>query len=348
MVESGSFFTSRVLRLRRGSTFDLPFFVPVYRPGSTVFGLDAWDGEPRIRGCMVNAFFLYKDRALRGAFGQGLTLKEHIGFDGLLVTDSGAFQGFKGPLLLSNKKIVSFQDMIRTDIAAPLDLVTPPGDNRSIATRKLEATQKRIREGLKVAEHCILAGVQQGGRFLDLRRKSVEELVAMDIEYLAIGSLVPFFNKNHDLQFVGKVLQEARSIVGPHIPMHVYGAGDPVEIPFMVRLGADIFDSSSYAHFAESGYYMTPYGSLNDPGPILAGEFTCPCSVCANDDIQTVFTDVEKLKTHNLWTICRVVDDLRTTRDRDALDTMLASILSIHRTWFPTSALAASWESLDV
>jgi len=38
----------------------------------------------------------------------------------------GAFQGFRGSVYLNNKEIVKFQDMIKTDVAAPLDLVTPP------------------------------------------------------------------------------------------------------------------------------------------------------------------------------------------------------------------------------
>ena len=76
-----------------------------------------------------------------------------------------------------------------------------------------------------------LAGVQQGGRFLDLRRQSVESLMEIGVEYLAIGSLVPFFNKRRNLKFVGDVLRDARRISGPEMPMHVYGAGDPVELP---------------------------------------------------------------------------------------------------------------------
>ena len=67
----------------------------------------------------------------------------------------------------------------------------------------------------------------------------------LDPKYVAIGSLVPFFNVNHDLSFVGAVLRDARQVMGPDIPMHVYGAGDPCELPFMVALGANVFDSSS-------------------------------------------------------------------------------------------------------
>jgi len=36
----------------------------------------------------------------------------------------------------------------------------------------------------------------------------------MGVRYFGLGSLVPFFNKNHDLKFVGKVIMDAREAVG--------------------------------------------------------------------------------------------------------------------------------------
>ncbi|MBF0527318.1 MAG: tRNA-guanine transglycosylase, partial [Deltaproteobacteria bacterium] len=244
----------RKLITRRGTEHSLPLFLPVYQPQSPIVPLSVWGELQSVEGCILNAFFLYKNRDIRKSFGNGLTLREYLNFDGLVMTDSGAFQALTGPLLLSNKAIVTFQEMIKTDIASPLDLISPPGENRTTAEQKLIVTLKRIREALALTPGCILAGVQQGGRFPDLRRRSLEGLMELGIEYLAIGSLVPFFNKNHDLKFVGPVLREARRIAGPQMPIHVYGAGDPVELPFLVALGADIFDSSSYAHSQPMGF----------------------------------------------------------------------------------------------
>jgi queuine/archaeosine tRNA-ribosyltransferase len=343
---------ARVLRTRRGLEVELPLFLPVFRPGTTVVGPGAWEGSPLIRGCMANAFFLYKDRTMRRRFAEGLTLAEHLAprgggaFDGLLCTDSGAFQGFRGKLFLANRKIVAFQDAIGADVAAPLDLVTPPGDKRSVAERKLAKTQKRIREGLGIAEHCLLAGIQQGGRFMDLRRRAVDELVEMGVEYLGLGSLVPFFNKNHDLAFVGAVIRDARAAAGPDLPMHVYGAGDPCELPFMAAMGADIFDSSSYAHFANAGWYMTRFGALSRPDRVAAGEYACACPACAETSPRDIFASRDALTLHNLWTICDTVDRMRVCVLAGSLDAMLDEVLAVHTEWFPGSALASSWEAL--
>jgi len=337
----------RKLTVKRGASFPLPLLLPVYRPSAPLFSLDNLRRTLQIDGCMVNAFFLYKDRDLRRRFRDGLTLADYIGFDGLLCTDSGAFQGFTRTLLLSNKEIIRFQNRIRTDIGAPLDLVTPPGDNRTTAEDKLAATQKRIREGLPLAEHFLLAGVQQGGRFLDLRHQSVVGLMEMGVEYLAIGSLVPFFNRNHDLGFVSKVLRDARSVAGPDMPMHVYGAGDPVELPFLARLGTDIFDSSSYAHFAKDGWYMTPYGAIRDAGVLNAGEYRCECPICTGvDNVADVFAMPDELAFHNLCVMCHTVARIRRELAAGTLDAFLAEILERHAAWFPDSLLVRSWESV--
>ncbi|MBF0622402.1 MAG: tRNA-guanine transglycosylase [Magnetococcales bacterium] len=338
----------RKLTVTRGLTLELPLFIPVYRPNFTLTTLQAWSGNPEIRGCIVNSFFLYKDREIRTRFKKEQhTLHEHIGFDGLICTDSGAFQGFKRRLYLENKKIIRFQDSIKSDVAAPLDLITPPWDKRSVAEQKLRTTQKRTRQGLEIVQHSLMAGIQQGGRFMDLRHQSVCELVEMGVPYLGIGSLVPFFNRDHDLSFVGQVIRDARQEAGPDKPMHIYGAGDPLELPFMAACGADIFDSSSYAHYAKDGWYMTPYGALSDLGPVLAGEYQCDCPHCSEIGPESTKADEEKLAVHNLWTICTTVEKIRTALAEDTLSKMLAALLSRHQNWFPDSRLPETWHQLN-
>jgi 7-cyano-7-deazaguanine tRNA-ribosyltransferase len=347
-VTGGTGVSASEFRTRSGISCRLPLFLPVYQPRSEAFRLSTEDPRLTIDGLIINAFFLYKQRDIRKRLLGGLSLKEFVGFDRLIVTDSGAFQGFSRRLYLANKDIVSFQDKIGSDVVSPLDLVTAPGDKRGVAEEKMLATNKRIAEGQRLVERGILAGVQQGGRFLDLRRRSTEALMSMGLEYIAIGSLVPFFNKNHDMAFAGRVIREARAAIGPDRPMHVYGAGDPVELPFFFFLGATIFDSASYAHYANGGHYMTPYGALSDPGPLASGEFVCACPACTEvADPSALFADPIRLTRHNLWTIHDVTDRLRHLRpDPAGLERYLEHVLEVHRAWFPTSRLPSSWETL--
>ncbi len=337
------------LLTHRKQKYQLPMFLPVYQPKSNLITVEDLKNRFAIDGMIVNGFFLYKDAAVREKFETGLTLHDYIGFDGLIMTDSGAFQGLKRPLYLSNKKIVLFQDAIKADIVSPLDLISPPGDNYKTAEKKLLSTCKRIREAKNLVQNGILAGVQQGGRFLDLRRKSIEDLLEIGVEYIAVGSLVPFFNKNHNLSTIIKIMRDIRSIAGKELPVHIYGAGDPVELPFLAALGADIFDSSSYGHYATAKYYMTPYGALTQQRKEEISTVACTCDTCnrlaASDGIMEIFNDPAQLAAHNLSVILATIEDIRAAIENDKLEDFLVGILEKHIELFPNSLLNSSWES---
>jgi 7-cyano-7-deazaguanine tRNA-ribosyltransferase len=298
-----------------------------------------------VKGLITNAFFLYKRREIKKTvLGQGI--RNFLGFKGLIVTDSGAFQQFSGPLYLSNTKIIKFQQDIGVDVISPLDLITPPGDNRTIATKKLETTLKRIEKGLALVDRAILAGVQQGGRFLALRGQALEKLMELGVKYIALGSLVPFFTKNHNIEFIGKVLKQAREIVPPHIPLHLYGAGDPLELPFYIALGCDIFDSSSFIHYAQGGWYMTPYGALEIQK--MNSEhmpYSCVCPYCRRFG-EVLWKDEKKLALHNLWMILDVLQEVEQRINTNTLVDYLHRVIEIHQQWFPQSQLARSWNAL--
>jgi 7-cyano-7-deazaguanine tRNA-ribosyltransferase len=335
----------RQIITRNGKAHELPLFLPVYQPKSNLVPIDDLKSKFAIDGMIVNGFFLYKDADVKAQFEAGQTLHRYIGFDGLIMTDSGAFQGLKRPLYLSNKKIVKFQDQIRADIVSPLDLISAPGDNRQTAQKKLLSTIKRIREAKNLVQNGILAGVQQGGRYLELRKQSMEALMEIDVDYVAIGSLVPFFNKNHNMVTVIKILRDARNIAGNDLPFHVYGAGDPVELPFIAALGTDIFDSSSYGHYAVSGWYMTLYGALQEKEKEKITDYGCQCDACSGlEDVADIFRDTSKLAAHNLHVILDTIRRIRAAQAENRMEPLLTEILEIHARWFPDSLLNRSWE----
>lgn len=338
---------ARLLLTPRGRAVTLPVFLPVYEARSARYSPAELMATCGAEAFILNAFFLYRDRTTRDRFRkQGLTLQEYLGVNCPTMTDSGAFQGFRQRVVLDPRKIVRFQDAIGTDIVSPLDLVTPPGDGREKAREKAEVTLKRIAQALPLAESSLLAGVQQGGRFPDLRRWCTERLLDIGVRYLAVGSLVPFFTQNHDITLACRIVRDTRALVGPDMPVHVYGSGDPVELPFFLAMGANIFDSSSYAHYALGGWYMTPYGALREAGRLTSGEYRCACPACAQQDGEVgTFADPARLTLHNLWTILETVRRLRRALDEGALDGLLAEVLDVHDAWFPESALRSSWES---
>lgn len=333
----------------QGKRVKLPFFYPVYQPKSNLIPIDDIKHKYKAQGLILNSFFLYKDAEVKQRFDGEYSVHDHIDFHGLVMTDSGAFQGLKRPLYLSNKKIVKFQNLIQSDIISPLDLISPPFDSYPVAEKKLISTIKRIKEAKPLAQNGVLAGVQQGGRFLDLRKRSAEALVEMGLDYIAIGSLVPFFNKGHNFELIIKILKDARQIVGPDLPMHVYGAGDPLELPFLVELGADIFDSSSYGHYAIGGWYMTQYGALTKEQVDLANDYYCDCDVCeGKNSKEAIFGAQDQLAQHNLYTIYKTIETINQKRASGNLTAWLDEILEIHSKWFPDSLLMKSWEATYV
>jgi 7-cyano-7-deazaguanine tRNA-ribosyltransferase len=337
--------STRTLSTPAGHELALPLFLPVYQPNSVFQAFRSTHAVNPITGCICNAFFLYKQRDLRALLTAGTSIHAYLGFDGLVMTDSGAFQQFTRNLYLSNRKIVDFQRAIGADVISPLDVVTSPGESHDVVGRKVDATARRVAEALRYADGALLAGVQQGGRFLDLRRRSTEQMLELGVSYLAIGSLVPYFTRRHDLRFVARTLRATRELVGTQMPVHIYGAGDPLELPFFCYLGADIFDSSSYAHYARSGWYMTPFGALREESmPGKAAEFSCGCRLCRSDGAAAVLADPEKLAVHNLWTILSVVEEIRAARAAGALDALLGRILEVHDAWFPGSPLRQHWD----
>ena len=115
----------------------------------------------------------------------------------------------------------------------------------------------------------------------------------------------------------------------------------------MVAWGADVFDSSSYGHYARGGRYMTPFGAIADAELLIAGEYRCGCPVCcAAQSPNEVFDDVHRLAAHNLWTISDTIRRVREALVSDGLDRLIEEVLRRHVRWFPTSRLLQSWEQV--
>lgn len=336
-----------ILTDTQNRTYTTPLFLPVYKHFEPPIPIERLQADFGVRSLITNAFFLYKDRELKQrALDEGI--HQLIGFDGLIMTDSGAFQQFSGPLYLSNKKIVQFQDAIGANVISPLDVITSPGDKRSDATKKLQATNKRIQEALTLTQRATLAGVQQGGRFIDLRQQAIDALVSYKVSYVALGSLVPFFTKQHRVDFVGKIIKQARRVVPAEVPIHLYGAGDPLEIPFYVALGCDIFDSSSFFHYAMGDWFMTPYGALkiHPDERELPAAYACDCAACQQHGQTTVLRQQSLLVEHNLWVILATFERIKALHtDADAYAAYLDEVLNGHERFFPDSALRTSWQT---
>lgn len=326
------------LRVPSGAVAASPVFFPVHHRDPMVSSASL----ARAPGMISNAFFFYKDRDTRTKVADGLRLRDLVDHAGILMTDSGAFQGFQRPLHLKNKTIVQFQVDLGADIVSPLDLVTGPWENRTIAEKKLDSTLRRVSEAVDVVGDGLLAGVQQGGRFLDLRGRATRELVDFGVRYIALGSLVPFLTRNHEVGLVLDIIKDTRAITGDQMPLHLYGAGDPVELPLFFLAGANVFDSSSFAHFAIGGWYMTPYGAVHQDTHATP-EWTCHCDVCAPIPLEgRLHLSPHRMSEHNLGVVLNSIDAIRAADEAADLPAFVDDVVGRHMRLFPASRLAAS------
>lgn len=230
-------------------------------------------------------------------------------WDGNILTDSGGFQVFSlAPFrkireegvhfrshidgsyhTLTPEKVVEIQQILRSDILMPLDVCTPPELSYREALDALEMTTrwaKRSVDRWKNRDDDYdgrLFAIIQGNFYKDLRKRSAEELLALDTPGIAIGGLSvgePYPVYQEFLASTAELLPEDK-------PRYLMGIGTPEYILDAVENGIDLFDCVLPTRIARNGAAFTPQGLVHlkkapsefDTGPIQEG---CPCEACRN------------------------------------------------------------------
>ncbi|MCL4324607.1 MAG: tRNA-guanine transglycosylase, partial [Candidatus Thermoplasmatota archaeon] len=228
-----------------------------------------------VEAVMTSSYILRRNEELaQRAIEKGI--HSLLGFDGAVVTDSGAFQQHVyGEVEASPSEILEFQNAIGTDVATPLDLFVEPSSPREEAEAGVVETLRRVTEARKIRGDRILAVPVQGGLFADLRRKSAEGSEPL-ADILAVGGIVPLMD-SYRFADLFRMLSEVRSSLAPEKPLHLFGLGHPMLFAFGALLGADIFDTASYHKFARRLSLQFPQGSM-DLDEVR--EDFCGCALC--------------------------------------------------------------------
>jgi 7-cyano-7-deazaguanine tRNA-ribosyltransferase len=238
-----------------------------------------------------------------------------IDFDGAVMTDSGGYQVLEyGDVEVSPPEMASFEKGILTDFAIPLDKPTGFG----LPIKKAEAYVKHT---LKVSKQTfddredngqIWIGPIQGGEHFDLVAKSTKSLVNIGFEMLALGSPVEFM-ESYEYRLLAQMIVAAKKQMPQSIPLHLFGAGHPLTIPFAIALGCDTFDSASYILYAKQQRYITDDGTryLKD-----IKVFPCNCEICSKytpDELRQLdeVNKINELAIHNLHAIKLEVDKVK-------------------------------------
>ena len=238
-----------------------------------------------------------------------------IDFDGGVMTDSGGYQVLEyGDLKVSPSEMANFEKGILTDFAIPLDKPTGYGMPIKKAEEYVKHTLKVSKETLdgRADNGQIWIGPIQGGEHFDLVGKSTKSLVDMGFQMLALGSPVEFM-ESYEYRLLAQMIVAAKKQMPHSIPLHLFGAGHPLTIPFAVALGCDTFDSASYMLYAKQLRYITDDGTryLSD-----ISVFPCNCEICSKytpeEFSQLEATEkINELAIHNLYAIKLEVDKVR-------------------------------------
>jgi queuine tRNA-ribosyltransferase len=104
-----------------------------------------------------------------------------------------------------------------------------------------------------------LFGIVQGGMYKDLREESLNKLIDIDFNGIALGGLSVGESKeekNEILEFMSNKLPEDK-------PRYLMGVGTPEDIVEAVRYGIDMFDCVLPTRNARNGQLFTSEGVIN-------------------------------------------------------------------------------------
>tara|TARA_X000000950_G_scaffold273621_1_gene357628 strand:- start:371 stop:1486 length:1116 start_codon:yes stop_codon:yes gene_type:complete len=256
-----------------------PAFMPVGTNG-TVKGLTNEDlletGSEIILGNTFHLMLRPGDKSIRDLGG----LHKFINWKKPILTDSGGFQvwslgelskiteeGVKFSSPYDGKKIfmtpeesIKIQENLGSDIVMVFDECTDYPASYEDAKKSMELSMRWAKR-CKVAHKSksALFGIVQGGMYKDLREESLNRLIDIDFNGIALGGLSVGESKeekNEILEFMSNKLPEDK-------PRYLMGVGTPEDIVEAVRYGIDMFDCVLPTRNARNGQLFTSEGVIN-------------------------------------------------------------------------------------
>jgi queuine tRNA-ribosyltransferase len=347
-----------VLRTTHGDV-PTPAFMPVGTKG-TVKAVDP--EELRALGAMIvlgNTYHLHfrpGDEVVEELGG----LHRFMGWDGPILTDSGGFQVFslRDTIVRLDDEGVTFrsvydgsaerftpelaariQGQLGSDVAMCLDVVPPAGVPRKDLTEAVRRTtlwaQRQARAPRATGQQ--LFGIAQGGIDPDLRRRSLEEVVELDLDGYALGGLTVGEPRERTLEAVERfapLLPEERA-------RYFMGIGDAPGLLEVIERGIDMFDCVLPTRLGRTGSALTPEGRLNlknarfarDPEPLEEG---CDCPACTRFSRaylrhlvnQQELLGMRLLSLHNLRFLIRLTESARVAIEQGRLASLKAETLA--------------------
>jgi queuine tRNA-ribosyltransferase len=232
-------------------------------------------------------------------------LHRFMGWDGPILTDSGGFQVFslRDTIVATDDEGVTFRSVydgqaarftpelaaeiqakLGSDIAMCLDVCAPAGSSRAELEEAVRLTTlwaDRQRKAPR-AEGQLVFGIAQGSTNPELRRRSIEEVAALDFDGYALGGLLVGEERDPMLETVASSAPQLPA----EKPRYFMGIGDPEGILDVIERGVDMFDCVLPTRMGRTGTALTSTGRLNlknarfarDPNSL---DERCDCPACS-------------------------------------------------------------------
>jgi queuine tRNA-ribosyltransferase len=347
-----------VLRTAHGE-IRTPAFMPVGTKG-TVKSLDPDElhtvGSQIILGNSYHLHFRPGDDVIAELGG----LHAFSGWNGPILTDSGGFQVFSlrdtlvevdddgvtfrsvydgAPERFSPEVAAQIQRNLGSDIAMCFDICPPAGVPHAELEEAVRLTTlwaRRQREAER-APGQLLFGIAQGGADPELRRRSIEEITALDFDGHALGGLAVGESREEMFEATGW----ASPLLPAAKPRYFMGIGDAEGILRVIGSGIDMFDCVLPTRTARTGSALTATGRLNlrnarfarDPRPLEDG---CGCPACTRFSRayvrhlinQEELLGLRLLSLHNLHFLLELTAGARAAIERGELEAFTATALA--------------------
>jgi queuine tRNA-ribosyltransferase len=210
-------------------------------------------------------------------------LHRFISWDRTILTDSGGYQVFSHRELrritedgvhfrshldgsahfLSPEKVMEIQLALSPDILMAFDECTPYPCSRAEAEKSMEMSMRWARrcrdEWVRSGSRkSALFGIVQGGIYPDLRRRSVDALLDLDLPGMAVGGL----SVGEPKGVMFEVLESTVPQLPDNRPRYLMGVGSPKDLIRSVALGVDMFDCVLPTRNARNGCLFTSEGRV--------------------------------------------------------------------------------------
>lgn len=225
-----------------------------------------WD-RPILTDC--GGFQVFSLSDLRTITEEGVEFKSHL---------DGSKHFF------SPEKVMEIEEDLGADIIMSFDECCPYPSTYEYTKNSMERTTrwaKRCKEVHKTNQ--AIFGIIQGGFYEDLRKKSAEDLIALDFPGYAIGGISVGEPKEEYI----KMLKYTAPLMPVNKPRYLMGVGSPDYLLEAAMAGIDMCDCVLPTRIARNGTAMTSHGKLVVRNAGYAEDFSpldpeCDCYACKN------------------------------------------------------------------